>query len=89
MKNNKLIETLGNLNYIAEFSQYCYKIGHNEINLGVFYDKLSYPINSIINEKHIAWLERADVIDILGSRISYLRKWVNDQCYDLQKTKEN
>ena len=37
-------------NYIAEFSQYYYKIGHNETNLGMFYDKLPYPINSIINE---------------------------------------
>ena len=47
-------------NYIAEFSQYYYKIGHNNINLGMFYDKLSYPINSIINEKYITWLEKAD-----------------------------
>jgi len=38
-------------NYIAEFSQCYYKIGHNEINLDMFYDKLPYPINSIINEK--------------------------------------
>ena len=57
-------------NYIAEFSQYYYKIGHNETNLGMFYDKLSYPINSIINEKYMAWLERTDVVDALGSRIS-------------------
>ena len=75
-------------NYIAEFSQYYYKIGHNETNLGMYYDKLSYPINSIINEKYIAYLKRADVIDTLGSRISYLRKWVNDQCLDLQKQKK-
>ena len=40
-------------NYIAEFSQYYYKIRHNETNLGMFYDKLSYPINSIINEKYM------------------------------------
>ena len=66
-------------NCIDEFSQYYYKIGHNETNLGMFYDKLSYPINSIINEKYIAYLKRANVIDTLGSRISYLRKWVNDQ----------
>ena len=33
----------------------------------------------------MAWLERSDVIDILGSRISYLRKWINDQCLDLYK----
>ena len=35
-------------NYIAEFSLYYYKIGHNKTNLGMFYDKLSYPINSLI-----------------------------------------
>ena len=75
-------------NYIAEFSQYYYKIGHNETNLGMFYDKLPYPINSIINEKYIAWLEKADVVDTLGTRISYLRKWVNDQCLDLKKQKK-
>ena len=75
-------------NYIAEFSQYYYKIGHNETNLGMFYDKLPYPINSIMNEKYIAYIEWADVIDTLGSRISYLRKWVNDQCLDLQKQKK-
>ena len=72
-------------NNIAEFSQYYYKIGYNEINFGMFYDKFPYPINSIINEKYIAWLERTDVVDTLGSRISYLRKWVNEQCLDLQK----
>ena len=70
-------------NYIAEFSQYYYKIWHNETNLGMFYDKFSYLINSIINEKYIAYLERVDIIDTFGSRISYLRKWANDQCLDL------
>jgi len=75
-------------NYIYEFSKYYYKIEHNETNIGMFYDKLPYSINFIINEKHIAWLKRADVIDTLGSRISYLRKWVNDQCLDLQKQKK-
>ena len=65
-------------NYLAQFSQYYYKIEHNKINLGMFYYKLSYSINSRINEKYITWLEKADVIDTLGSRISYLRKWVND-----------
>jgi len=49
----------------------------------VFYDKLPYSINSIINEKYIAWLEKADVIDTLGPRIFYLRKWANDQYLDL------
>ena len=71
-------------NYIAEFSQYYYKIEHNETNLRIFYDKFSYPINFIINEKYMAWLERTDV-DTLGSRIFYLQKWVNEQCLDLQK----
>ena len=66
-------------NYIVEFSQYYYKIGHNETNFGMLYDKLSYPINSIINEKYIAYLERANIIDTFDSRICYLRKWVNDQ----------
>ena len=61
-------------NYIAEFSQYYYKIEHNETNLGMFYDKFPYPINSIINEKYMTWLERTDVVDTLGLRISYLRK---------------
>jgi len=72
-------------NYIAEFSQYYYKIGHNDINLGMFYDKLPYPINSIINEKYVSWLEKADIFDTLGTKISYLRKWVNDECLNLQK----
>ena len=75
-------------NYIIEFSQYYYKIGHNDINFGMFYDKLPYPINSIINEKYMAWLEKADVFDTLGTRNSYLRKWVSDQCLDLQKQKK-
>ena len=64
-------------NYITEFSQFYYKIGHNETNLGMLYDKLSYPINFIINEKYMTWLERADIVDTLGSR-TYLRKWIND-----------
>ena len=75
-------------NFIAEFSQYYYKIRHNGINLGMFYDKLSYPINSIINEKYITRLEKADVFDTRGTRISYLRKWVNGQYLDLQKQKK-
>jgi len=52
-------------NYIAKLGQYYYKIGHNETNLGIFYDKLPYPINSIINEKYITWRESTDVIDTL------------------------
>lgn len=66
-------------NHIAEFSQDYYKIGYNETNLGMFYDKLPCLINSIINEKYIVWLEKVDVVDALGIRISYVRKWVNDQ----------
>ena len=72
-------------NYIAEFSHYYYEIGHNETNLGIFFNKLPYPINFIINKKYIAWFKRADVIDTFGSKISYLTKWVSDQCLDLQK----
>ena len=72
-------------NYITEFSQHYYKIGHNETNLSMFYDKLPYPINSIINKKYFTWLEQTNVMDTLSSRISYWRKWVNDQCLDLQK----
>jgi len=75
-------------NYIAEFTQYYYKTGHNKTNLAMFYDKLPYPINSIINEKYMAWLERTDVVVTLSSRISYLLKWVNEQCLDLQKQKK-
>jgi len=44
----------------------------------MFYDKLPYLINSTINEKYMIWLEKADVFDILGTRISYLRKWISD-----------
>ena len=60
-------------NYIAEFSKYYYKIGHSETNLGTFYDKLSCPINSIINEKYIVWLKRVDVIDTFGSRYLWFK----------------
>jgi len=55
-------------NYITEFSQYYYKIRHNDINLGMFYDKLPYPINSIINEKYVAWLEKSDIFDTFGTK---------------------
>jgi len=34
----------------------------------MIYDKLPYPINSIISEKYIAWLEKTDVIDALGTK---------------------
>jgi len=57
----------------------------NETILGMFYDKLPYPINSIINEKYITWLEKVDVIDALETRILNLRKWFNDQCLDNKK----
>ena len=75
-------------NYIAEFSQCYYKIGYNETNLGMFYDKLPYPINSIINEKYVAWFERTDIVDTLGLRIFYLQKWVHEQCLCPQKQKK-
>ena len=54
-------------NYIAEFSQYCYKMGKNETNLAMFCDKLPYLINLIINEKYVGRLKKAYVIDILNS----------------------
>jgi len=54
----------------------------------MFYDKLPYRTNFIINEKYMAWLEKADVIDTLGTRISYTRKWVNNQCLHLHKQKK-
>ena len=44
-------------NYIVEFSQQFTEL-HNKINLGMFYDKLTHPINSIINEKYTVWLEK-------------------------------
>ena len=75
-------------NYIAKLGQYYYKIGHNETNLSMLYDKLSYPINFIINEKYMASLARTNLVDTLDSRISYLRKWVNEQYLDLQKQKK-
>ena len=36
----------------------------------------------------MAWLEKVDIFDTLGTRISYLRKWANNQCLDLQKQKK-
>ena len=51
----------------------------------MFYDKLPYRTNFIINEKYMAWLEKTDVIDTLGTRISYTRKWVSNQCLHLHK----
>ena len=45
-------------NYSIEFSQYYYKIGHNETNQGMFYDKLSYLMNSIINENTLHGLKK-------------------------------
>jgi len=58
-------------NYIPEFSQYYYKIGHSDTSLGMVYDKLPYDINSIIN---VAWPEKVDTIGTLSTKISYLRK---------------
>jgi len=75
-------------NYIAEFSQYYYKIGHNETNLSMFYDKLPCPINSIITEKYMVWFKWTDVVHTLGSKFSYLQKWVNEQYLDLQKQRK-
>jgi len=38
--------------------------------------------------KNTWWFEQIDIVDTIGSRISYLRKWVNKQCLDLQKQKK-
>ena len=54
-------------NYIIEFSQYSCKIGHNEANLGIVYDKLPYSIIFISMKKYIVWLEKVDIIDALGA----------------------
>ena len=62
-------------NNITEFNQYSYEIRYKETNLSIFYGKLPYQINSIINEKYFTLLEKA----MFSTRISYLRKWVNDQ----------
>ena len=75
-------------NFITEFGQYYYKIRYNENNLGMFYNKLSYPMNYIIKEKYVTWFEKVDVIDALGIRISYIRKWINDQWLDIKKQKK-
>jgi len=51
----------------------------------MFYYKLPYPINSIINKQYITWLEKTDVVDTFGIRISYLRKWAKSQYLDFQR----
>ena len=53
--------------------------------MGTFYDELPYPINPIINEKFFTCLQKVDVLDTLGTRVSYFKKWINDQCLNLQK----
>ena len=62
-------------NYITEFNQYSYKNGYKETNLSIFYGKLPYQINSIINQKYFTLLEKA----MFSRRISYIRKCDNDQ----------
>jgi len=49
-------------NYIAQFNQCYYKIGHSETDPVMFYDELSYPVNSIISGKCIALLEKVDAL---------------------------
>ena len=49
---------------------------------------MTYPINSIINEKYITWLEKVELINNLHTRDLYLRKWVNDQRFNIQKQKK-
>ena len=51
----------------------------------MFYDKLPYLINYMINEKYIPQLEKAKVIDNFGTTIFYVRKWANDRRLNLKK----
>ena len=57
--NTELLDMRYLENYIAEFSLYYYKIGHNDPNFGTFYGRLPYPINFIINKKYITWLKKS------------------------------
>jgi len=34
------------------------------------------------------WFEKVDGTDTLGTRISYISTWVDDQCLDLRKQKK-
>ena len=61
-------------NYITQFSQCYYKIGYNETNFVMFYDKLPYLNNSVINENYIKWREKTYVINTFSVGISYLKK---------------
>ncbi|XP_056694878.1 uncharacterized protein [Spinacia oleracea] len=65
--NMKYIES-----YIMEFEQYYYKIGENETNLGMFYDKLPNHINGEISEKYQEWVDKHGHRDALGKRIAFL-----------------
>ena len=38
--------------------------------------------------KYITWLKKANVIDMLNKRVSYLRKQVNDKYLDIQQQKK-
>ncbi|XP_021771316.1 uncharacterized protein LOC110735431 [Chenopodium quinoa] len=74
--------------YIMEFETYYYKIGENETNLGMFYDKLLSPLNEEISEKYQEWRERFLARDSLGNRIDFLRKWIEKKCREVAETQQ-
>ncbi|XP_021722592.1 uncharacterized protein LOC110690074 [Chenopodium quinoa] len=53
-------------NYFMEFETYYYKIGENETNLGMFYNKLPSPLNEEISEKYQEWKEKFLARDALA-----------------------
>ncbi|XP_021728284.1 uncharacterized protein LOC110695343 [Chenopodium quinoa] len=75
-------------NYIMEFETYYYKIGENETNLGMFYDKLPSPLNEEISEKYQEWKEKYIARDALGNRIASLRKWIEKKCREVAGTQQ-
>ncbi|XP_021746677.1 uncharacterized protein LOC110712520 [Chenopodium quinoa] len=74
--------------YIMEFETYYYKIGENETNLGMFYDKLPSPLNEEISEKYQEWRERFLARDALGNIIAFLRKWIEKKCREVAGTQQ-
>ncbi|XP_021733293.1 uncharacterized protein LOC110700113 [Chenopodium quinoa] len=74
--------------YIMEFETYYYKIGENETNLGMFYDKLPSPLNEEISEKYQEWREKFLARDALGNIIAFLRKWIEKKCREVAGTQQ-
>ena len=73
-------------NYITEFEKCYYKIGENNTNLQMFFDKLPAPINEQISEEYRELIKNGDK-DTLGNKISYVRKCVEKKCRDVRSTK--